>query len=214
MGQGQGRIYVALCLLSVLWIIVYWLWEVPSTPGVTFADTTSHIIDDDIIDPETEPADTAPDPEPRAGVIAPEFDTYVIRRDDETWTSISIAVYNTPDHADALADANPYLVRLQPGREVRIPKDPANVRGIPIEHEQKDHPVSPAGPPPTKGPTIIAEHTVESGDVLGGISRKYYASSKHWKLIYDFNKDRLGLESPDKLSLGQVLQIPALPEGQ
>lgn len=58
---------------------------------------------------------------------------------------------------------------------------------------------------------FIAEHTVVSGDNLSFISKKYYGSTAHWKLIYEANKEVIG-DNPNLIRVGQVFQIPRLPE--
>ncbi len=50
-------------------------------------------------------------------------------------------------------------------------------------------------------------HTVQQGDTLYSISRKYYRSGIHWQLIYKCNVDRL--RSPSDLTVGKKLRIPA-----
>ena len=49
-------------------------------------------------------------------------------------------------------------------------------------------------------------YTVESGDTLFSISRKFYKSPSHWKEIRDANKGKI--ESPSKLKPGSTLTIP------
>ncbi|MFM2089599.1 MAG: hypothetical protein RLZZ127_88 [Planctomycetota bacterium] len=63
-------------------------------------------------------------------------------------------------------------------------------------------PMADAAPAPT-GKT----HTVVKGDLLGDISRKYYGTSRHWKLIAEANPGA----NPDNLKVGTVLTIPPAP---
>ena len=49
-------------------------------------------------------------------------------------------------------------------------------------------------------------YTVQNGDTLFSISRKFYHSASHWKQIRDANRDEI--ESPSKLKPGTVLTIP------
>jgi nucleoid-associated protein YgaU len=60
---------------------------------------------------------------------------------------------------------------------------------------------------------ILAEHTVEGGDTLGGIALKYYGSAvkDKWMVIYEANKALIGAD-PNKLKRGLVLKIPKLPK--
>lgn len=50
-------------------------------------------------------------------------------------------------------------------------------------------------------------YTVQKGDVLGTISKTVYGSTKHWRRIYDANRDVIG-DDPNRLKLGMQLRIP------
>lgn len=50
-------------------------------------------------------------------------------------------------------------------------------------------------------------YTVQRGDSLWKISRKFYGTGDNWYAIYQMN--RAGLADPDKLQPGQVLALPA-----
>ncbi|MCP4419005.1 MAG: LysM peptidoglycan-binding domain-containing protein [Chloroflexi bacterium] len=65
----------------------------------------------------------------------------------------------------------------------------------------------------SKEPAIKAEHTVVSGDTLGGLALKYYGSAVRdkWMVIYEANKEEIG-DNPSAIRVGQVLQIPELDE--
>lgn len=49
-------------------------------------------------------------------------------------------------------------------------------------------------------------HTVESGDTLSAIAKKYYGNSQKYPAIFDANKPML--QDPDKIYPGQKLRIP------
>jgi LysM repeat protein len=49
-------------------------------------------------------------------------------------------------------------------------------------------------------------YTVQTGDTLASISRKFYKSSTRWKEILDANKQ--SIRDPKKLTIGQTLVIP------
>lgn len=51
-------------------------------------------------------------------------------------------------------------------------------------------------------------HTVEKGDTLSQISKRFYGSAGHWKAIFDANRDQL--DNPDLIHPGQTLRIPDL----
>jgi nucleoid-associated protein YgaU len=50
-------------------------------------------------------------------------------------------------------------------------------------------------------------HTVESGDTLSKISKKYYGDANQYNKIFEANRPMLS--DPDKIYPGQVLRIPA-----
>lgn len=54
------------------------------------------------------------------------------------------------------------------------------------------------------------KYTVQKGDTLQKISKKFYGTTKKWNKIYEANKDTL--KAPDKIRAGQVLNIPMGPE--
>lgn len=49
-------------------------------------------------------------------------------------------------------------------------------------------------------------YTVEKGDTLQKISKKFYGTTRQWKKIYEANKELL--KSPDTIRPGQTLNIP------
>lgn len=61
--------------------------------------------------------------------------------------------------------------------------------------------------------TYIATHTVESGDTLSGLAKKYYGSEaqQYWMEIYEANKGVIG-DNPNLILVGQVLNIPEKPK--
>ena len=50
-------------------------------------------------------------------------------------------------------------------------------------------------------------HTVEKGDSLSKIAKKYYGNAMKYPVIFEANKPML--TDPDKIYPGQVLRIPA-----
>jgi nucleoid-associated protein YgaU len=61
--------------------------------------------------------------------------------------------------------------------------------------------------------TFIATHTVESGDTLSGLAKKFYGSEAqaYWMEIYEANKEVIG-DNPNVILIGQELQIPEKPK--
>jgi nucleoid-associated protein YgaU len=55
----------------------------------------------------------------------------------------------------------------------------------------------------------IEKYTVQKGDTLQKISKKFYGTTKKWNKIYEANQDKL--KGPDKIYPGQVIDIPTEP---
>ena len=51
-------------------------------------------------------------------------------------------------------------------------------------------------------------YTVEKGDNLSSISKRFYGKSKFWKQIYEANRDTI--ENPDLIYPGQTINLPAI----
>jgi nucleoid-associated protein YgaU len=51
-------------------------------------------------------------------------------------------------------------------------------------------------------------HSVEPGDSLSKIAKKYYGDASKWKMIYEANRD--DIKNPDLIHPGQVFRIPEL----
>ena len=61
-----------------------------------------------------------------------------------------------------------------------------------------------AGAAPVAQPTI--SYTVQSGDTLSAIAKKFLGSANDYMDIFNANRDQLS--DPDKIKPGQVLKIP------
>jgi nucleoid-associated protein YgaU len=158
-------------------------------------------------DDEQEPSSPRTD-EPQAGesprepptpaVIPPEFLEHTLAP-GETYATLSLKYYGTAAYATSIAKANPLVspASLKPGRELRVPKDPKNVQGLPVREPGKT----------PKGPTTT--YTVLAGDSLSTISKRLYGESRHAKLIYEAN--RATMKDEHSLRIGQKLIIPAKP---
>jgi len=60
---------------------------------------------------------------------------------------------------------------------------------------------------PTSAPGGAANtYTVQAGDTLSGIAKKFYGNANDYMDIFNANKDQLS--DPDKIKPGQVLKIP------
>jgi len=62
---------------------------------------------------------------------------------------------------------------------------------------------------PVSAQESFQKYTVEKNDTLQKISKKFFGTTKKWMKIYEVNKDTL--KAPDRLYVGQVINIP---EGQ
>jgi len=61
----------------------------------------------------------------------------------------------------------------------------------------------------TAAATAGDTYTVVSGDSLSKIAKNHYGDANKWHQIYDANKGTIG-SNPDKIEVGQVLQLPKL----
>lgn len=140
-------------------------------------------------------------------VIPPQFIEHTVRP-SETLTSISIRYFGTSGHVDAILRANPYLDprRLRPGRVIKVPKDPENIQGKPVEPAP---PASPPGSTPDAGPQA-REYVVQPGDTLSGIASDVYGSAAMAREIYQANRDVMTDE--DSLRVGMKLRLPPKPQ--
>lgn len=56
--------------------------------------------------------------------------------------------------------------------------------------------------------TIFANHTIKSGETLGGIAKQYYGNASKYAIIFKANTNIL--KNPDVIRPGQELVIPNL----
>ncbi len=197
-----------LCLLAIVWIAVYWWWEPRSDPRLVFAPPMVEV--DSVAvrgdagpteDVSVAPVEIEPvEPASELPVEAPEFVDYTVKRGD-TLESIARAQLGHRRHAEAIARANPMsdLSRLREGRVIKIPVDPENIQGRPTVE------VEPLPEDPWR------EYVVQSGDSLSRISSRMYGSAKYVDLIFEANRERLRLRSPDSIREGHTLMIPPKP---
>ncbi|MDX2116607.1 MAG: LysM domain-containing protein [Planctomycetota bacterium] len=215
MDTGGSKLVGGLLLLVVVWIVVYWAWT-PSEARISVSDTppdVHHTLPGDAaapsepMPPPVEPTTThAPAEQPQdartkpgPAVIAPEFERYRVQPGD-TLASISRKFFGTSSKATIITRANPFKdpMRLKPGDELLIPKDPSNIQGKPAP--------KPESPSESEG----REYEVQPGDSLSTIADREMGSSKHADLIYKANRDRL--KSKDALKVGQKIIIPPTPK--
>lgn len=220
MVDRYSRTWVGLTALAGLWIAVYWWWE-PRGSHVTFDDGAP--VRQVTLSPIAEPAvKTVPTPQPMVlphssspalapppsgpppveiAVVPPAFREYTIRAGD-TLRSIARRELGSERYADEIARANPLknTQALRPGRTLRLPVDPGNIQGRPV-----DPAAAVPTPPPAEARAI--EYVVKPGDSLTRIAREQYGSTTFIELIMRANQ----LQDADSLRAGQVLRLPPKP---
>jgi nucleoid-associated protein YgaU len=61
----------------------------------------------------------------------------------------------------------------------------------------------------SKAVAVESTYTIKRGDSLSKIAKEVYGDWKHWKEIYESNKDVIGA-NPDLVKVGQVLKLPKI----
>lgn len=85
--------------------------------------------------------------------------------------------------------------------------EPEVRRAVPVSATLAPAPgAAPASAPAPVAAAAAKTYTVQKGDTLAGISRKFYKSAGQWQKIADANKDIV--PDPTKLKPGMVLKIP------
>ncbi|MCA9276671.1 MAG: LysM peptidoglycan-binding domain-containing protein [Phycisphaerales bacterium] len=227
MDERTSRIFIGLCLLVLVWIGVYWMWQ-PSrehkTPRITFEQPVQtdpipqqpeDTSDQPSIIDQTRIARTG-DPEPPVTtgptgptLQAPEFFEHTVL-DKETMQTIAAQYLGSREQWSVIARANPFVdpQKLRQGMILRIPKDPSNIQGRVTGRETPEGVIESHTNPEVK----VIEYVVRPGDSLSRISQRIYGSSRHARFIYENNRDVL--KSIDDISVGQLLRLPPLPEGE
>lgn len=229
MDERTSRIFIGLCLLVLVWIGVYWMWQPSqdqSEPTITFEQTSStpgsgieqpnqipeipsdgsgSSLLDQVThpDPETElPQETNP-----PTLKVPEFSEHTVRA-QETMQTIARQYFGSDDKWGIIARANPFVdpQKLREGMVIRIPKDPENIQGVVVGRETEPGVIESH----TQGDSAYIEYVVRPGDSLSKISLNIYGSTRYARLIYETNRDVL--KSMDDISIGQLLRLPPQPE--
>jgi len=118
--------------------------------------------------------------------------TYQVKPDD-TLYDIALAHYGDASYVEDIRHANPGLTdNIHPGQKIRMP---SKVREQPI-HQAR-----------TVTPKV---YTVQRGDTLIRIARRYYGDSAMYATIFEMNRHQLS--SPESISEGMVLQMPPQPQ--
>jgi len=232
MDERSSRIFVGLCLLVLVWIGVYWMWE-PSQddpPRITFPGAVEEPVESAALTPPEPEPEPVPVPIKNAvqtpverppvippeiitdldadrhatRVIPPEFTTHTVR-ELETMGSIAKKLWGSSSRWDVISRANPSVDpdRLRVGMVLRIPVDPDNIQGK-VVRDDRD-PGSAVAPAPK-----VVEYFVQSGDSLSRIAQRFYGSTRYADFIYEYNRSTM--PSKDELKIGQLLKLPPLDE--
>ncbi|MFH0826311.1 MAG: LysM peptidoglycan-binding domain-containing protein [Candidatus Omnitrophota bacterium] len=97
-------------------------------------------------------------------------------------------------------------VKIEKGKREPVAKPSAYA--TPSHEMQRDesYMMERAAPALVEPSVTFEKYTVQKGDTLQKISQKYFGTTKKWTKIYQANKD--ALKGPDKIYVGQVLNIP------
>lgn len=220
MQTQSGRIAGFVALLAALWIGVYWWWPShaakvsfagpESTPGPSGAPreqpgTQPREVRPPVILPRPKPEERPVPREVQAPIAVepPQFIEHTVRS-GETLSAISKRYFGSSAHVNDILRSNPYLDpnRLKPGRVIKIPKDPSNIQGKPVERPEPE----PPGKATQGAQPIIREYVVQPGDTLSGIASDVYGSSSMARAIYEANRSIMADE--DSLRVGMKLKLP------
>ncbi|MHA7812828.1 MAG: LysM peptidoglycan-binding domain-containing protein [Phycisphaerales bacterium] len=228
MDERTSRIFIGLCLLVLVWIGVYWMWQPEQDnkqPTITFEQQPQSqppITNDpqDVSPPSDDPgpaiidqtriaqqASAEPDPPSGPTLRAPEFFEHTVAS-NETMEIIAQKYFGASNQWGIIARANPFVdpQKLKEGMKIRVPKDPTNIQGR-VEGRETEPGVIENHTPER---AAVIEYVVRPGDSLSKISLNIYGSSRHARLIFESNRDVL--KSMDDISVGQLLKLPPLPE--
>ncbi len=237
MDERSSRIFFGLCLLVLVWIGVYWMWQ-PSQPVITFdgipvekrVDTPDSeppqsisTIDDDVqgiglLPPgqgesgvrSTDPTGTQVEP---YRLVPPEFFNHIVMK-DEVMETIARHYLGSIDDWRIIAKANPRVdpQKLKPGMTLRIPKDKSNIQGVVEGKESRLGVLETPRLDDSQGDASVIEYVVQPGDSLSRISQRFYGTSRHAKFIFESNRNIL--RTLDDISIGQLLRLPPIPSEQ
>jgi len=184
----------------------------PPPPAAEAPDQTP------IIDPLAERRDQQPQatseepqaksPERVGGVQPPRFREYVIKPGD-TFQRIAQREYGSAARWPVVARANPLTdpVKIRPGDVIRLPLDPSNIQGRPVDPPQRND-----SPSDQDADEPVIEYRVRPGDTLSEIAARFYGSVRHTDFLYQSNRARL--RAKNALRAGQTIRIPPRPPSE
>lgn len=222
MRPNQARLGAGVTALAGLWIAVYWWWDPSPEPAIRF-DTAAQTGPDapapeEPPDPPAfhtgaSPGQAAGSPQPGqqpepAGVLPPDFYDYVVQDDDTSLRDIARKLLGDPEAWVLIAQSNQVKdpARLKPGQVWRVPLDEHNLQGVVVDADGRT--IRPAAPAEAPATEEFVEYVVQPGDSLSVISQRLYGTQRHADALFQLNRQRLGLRSPDAIREGQVLRAP------
>ena len=140
-----------------------------------------------------------PVPPPPAPPVSDSGREYVVKSGD-TLEAIARSQMGDGQKWKSIVAANPGInpTNLKIGQKIRIPAGDA-----PAPKSASETPAASSG-----GSSSGNTYTVQRGDTLVALSRKFYGNDGEWKRILEANKALLG-NDPAKLKPGMKLAIPA-----
>ena len=176
-----------------------------SAPGAaTAASGSSSVGGAGVVPPASTAAGSSPGavtivPPPPAPPVADSGREYVVKSGD-TLEAIARSQMGDGQKWKSIVAANPGInpTNLKIGQKIRIPAGDA-----PAPKSASEAPAASSG-----GSSTGNTYTVQRGDTLVALSRKFYGNDGEWKRILEANKALLG-NDPAKLKPGMKLAIPA-----
>lgn len=233
MSDTPSRMFGLVCVLILVWVGVYWLYQPRVVPQAVGAPPAPSAVSPPItFDPRPPepmppqpPVQQALKPEPVAAtvtppptspatpagpkVVPPKFRQVIVQRGDISFEVIAARELGDRRKWEVIARANPFVTsdRLKPGKTVlNIPLDPGNIQGKVVNeggHAQ-------AQPDASPGAAAETTYVVQRDDTLWDIARKVYKKGAAWRTIYEANRDVI--RDPDRPPAGAVLRVPPLPK--
>ncbi len=112
----------------------------------------------------------------------------------DTFSKIAAKHYGDESRWFDIAQANPTVdpTRLRVGQTLKLPS--------PDSLKQHDEPIPPA-------PGSVQTYTIRPGDSLSTVAQKFYGDPTLWRVIYNFNREKIG-DNPNAIQAGMVLKVP------
>jgi hypothetical protein len=123
------------------------------------------------------------------------------------WSDVRVGRGSPYYYQDPITPDNP-LPEVKPAGDGEVPLgSPASPAAPPVSTRPAGTEIPP--PPSVVEPPRYSPYTVQAGDSLASISRRFYGTPQHWKKIYMANQAIL--TSPDAIKPGITLSIPTSP---